>query len=161
MIYEFLKQNQILFITILGAITFALSIYLGFLIKKLREQDREHKTLLEEHREKLQEKAEYYKDSIIMISRATIQGQCETSEACVRIKKLLENFPEVEKETQFEIIQKMYEELSGFAYLDERKKLSKQDVFKQDSARFKVEEKYQDKFIQSLKVLVQRFESLT
>lgn len=159
--YEFIKQNQTFFIMVLGAITFALSVYLGVLVIQLRKQKADHQTMLEEHQNKLQETAEYYKESILIIAKATIQGQCEHSEACIRIKKLLEFFPEIEKEEALNPIQKMYEELKDFAYLDDRKELSKQDVFKQDNARFKVEEKYQDQFLKSLKLIVERFEALT
>lgn len=157
---EFIIQNQVFFIVILAVITLILSIYLGILMKKLKQQKHYHETILEEQRRKAQERAEYYKESIIMISRATIQGQCETSEACIRIKKLLENFPTIADETDFGIIETMYKDLEEFPYLEKRQELSKQEVYAQDKKRFKVEEKYNDDFIIALKKLVHKFESL-
>lgn len=155
--YEFLEQNQIVFFISLGLVTFGLAVYLGMLVKSLYAQ----KEQMNEHEHKLQETAEYYKESILIISKSTIQGQCEVSEACIRIKKLLEFFPEIEHLEQFSVIQKMYNELKSFAYLQERKELTRQEVFKQDNARFQVEEKYQDKFVKSLRSLVEKFETLT
>lgn len=160
MTLEFIKQNQFFFIAILALVTFCLAIYLGVLMKRLRVQNNEQKRLVDEYKKELADKASYYKDSILIISKATIQGQCETSEACVRIKKLLEMFPEISQEKDFLIIEKMFAELADFAILDKRKELSTQEKFNQDKLRFEVEEKYNDDFMISLKSLINRFELL-
>ena len=160
MMYEFIKQNQIYFISILSLVVFALSIYLGFLVKKVRVQNVRHQTLLDEHKANAQETAEYYKESILIISKATIQGQCEISEACIRIKKLLEFFPSIAEDTKFKVITTLFNELEEFDYLDERKTLSAQEKFHQDTKRFQVEEKFNNEFIKNLKLLVEQFESM-
>ena len=157
---EFIVRNQVFFIGVLGIVTFVLSIYLGLLIRKLKAKNIEQKTLLEEHMQQAQEKAEYYKESILIIAKATIQGDCEISEACIRIQKLLVFFPEISKEEEFSILQEMFQELNHLAYLDERKKLSKNELNNEDQQRFKIEGKFKDRFLIVLKNLIVRVESL-
>lgn len=155
---EFIVENQGFFIIGLSAITLGLSVYLGFLLKKIKSQKSTQMSLLEEQRAEKKQREKYYRDSILIIAKSTIQGDCETSEACIRIKKLLEFFPMIASEDEFSIIQKLFEELDGLSYLDDRKKLSKTELNKQDLKRFKLEDEFRDRFIASLKILVTRFE---
>lgn len=144
----------------LGLVTLGLAVYLGYLLKSISAQKKLAKQAEDKRLKALEDHANYLKDSIITISKATIQGQCETSEACIRIYKLLEYFPDIAKEEKYDVLSKMNDELSSFAYLDERQELSKQEKFNQDKERFKVEEKFNDSFIKALKSLVEDFEAL-
>jgi hypothetical protein len=82
------------------------------------------------------------------------------SEACIRIKKLLEYYPHVENLEEFSVIQKMYNEIKDFATHDVRKELSKQEVFNQDKLRVKIEKEYHQKFMAVLPSLQNNFEQM-
>ena len=116
----------------LGTIVFLLSIYLGMLMMKLRKQNLDKREYFKRLETDLSDKDKFYKDSIITICMATVQGQCDLSEACIRIKKLLEFYPEISSESQFEVIQLMYSEIQGFDTHAARTKLTKRERFGQD-----------------------------
>ncbi len=144
----------IIIFALLGILVFLLAAYLGILLAKLNQQ-KKHSSHIEELMEAANlEQEEFYLESLSIIAKATLQDQCETSEACIRIKKILEFFPEIESSPGLEPIQTMYKDLENFAYLDERNELAKQEKFKQDNQRFKVEEKYEKDFKAALKILL-------
>jgi hypothetical protein len=145
----------------LGLIVFTLGIYLGILFGKLGKQKREKAILQAKLDKKIIEQDTYFKESIIFICKATIQGQCELSEACIRIKKLLEYYPDVQSLVEFIVIQDMYNEIKDFATHDSRKELSKQEVFNQDKSRVKIEKAYHDKFMTVLPSLQSQFEQMS
>lgn len=146
-----MSYETIIVFIILSFVTFALAIYLGILTKKLfdlKKKNKLNEKLIENH-------VNYLIESVEIISKATLQKQCEYSEACIRIIKLLEYFPHVSKRDELTALHDMYSELSDFAYLEDRKMLSKQEKFKQDNLRFQVEEKYGEKLDAVLNYLVQ------
>ncbi|MAX66342.1 MAG: DUF2489 domain-containing protein [Bacteriovoracaceae bacterium] len=154
---DFLERYSILIFIVLGAIVFGLSLYLGIIFSKLKGQKELAKELEFKLAQSQKEQDFYYADSILMLCKATLQGQCDYSEACIRIKKLLEYFPEIEANEDFYVFQQMYQEIAGFATHQERLNLPKQEIFRQDQLRFKVEQKYEDKFMKSLKQLKDLF----
>jgi hypothetical protein len=149
---DFLERYSILIFIVLGAIVFGLSLYLGIIFSKLKGQ-KELDSL--DFLKLVKTKTKNLK--ILMLCKATLQGQCDYSEACIRIKKLLEYFPEIEANEDFYVFQQMYQEIAGFATHQERLNLPKQEIFRQDQLRFKVEQKYEDKFMKSLKQLKDLF----
>ena len=141
-------------------IIFALSIYLGVLVSKIRRNSQQIESRANEIDKQIEERAVYYKESIIIICKATIQKQCELSEACIRIKKILEYFPSIEKNNDYKVFQEMYNEIKDFPTHAARNELSKKEIFGQDQRRLKIEQKYQEKMLVGLKVLQNQFESL-
>jgi len=151
-------QITIIFI-LLSIVLFFLGIYLGILISKLKSQKRQMNEIKQVQLQARKEREQFIKNSIIIISRATVQDQCELSEACIRIKKLLENYPELESKTEYSVIQQMYQDLSSFDYLEARSQLSSQEKYGQDKKRFKVEDTYRSEMLKSLNLLIQHFEA--
>lgn len=100
-------------------------------------------------REELQKKTEKRNlalfESLRIISLAVVQGQCEISEGCLRIKKLMELIEGLEPKKEYEVFSEVYEEIRGFAYLEARDALSNQERFEQDTKRYQIEQKYQDR----------------
>lgn len=144
----------------LTLVVFGLGIYLGMLLTKLKQQKKQAEQLKKVYEFNIKERELFLKDSILTISKATVQDQCELSEACIRLKKLLENYPEVEKKDEFAIIQKMYRDLNGFAYLEERDKLTSKEKFAQDKQRYKIEKDYKEEMYKSLNLLIDHFSAL-
>lgn len=155
-----MDTSNIILLILLALITLSLGVYLGYLLSRVKSQKKKQRDSEEKLLELSRQRKEHLVESIITIARAAVQDQCELSEACIRIKKLLENYPQVAERADFEIIARMYGELSGFAYLEERKALSKQEKFNQDKKRFLVEDKFRDPMLKSLKTLITTFEEM-
>jgi len=141
-----LNLNLIIVFSILGLIVLALSIYLGILFSQLQKQ----KKMIEDTRKKAQAKVKDYKESIVMISKATLQGQCDLAEACIRIYNLL-TF--IDCANDYPITKEYYSEIDQLSILKQRRELTAQDAFKEDKIRFKAEEKYKELFFGELKLL--------
>lgn len=153
---EFIYENKIIVFLLLGAIIFTLAIYLGVLFKKIKIQEQDKLTL----EKKLKERDDFIKESIKTICLATVQGQCELSEACLRLKHLLINYPTLSEDSKYSVIFEMYDEISEFATLEDRKALSKQEIFNQDKKRFQIEKKYESALLESLDSLYKHFKAI-
>lgn len=147
-----MSNLDILFI-ILGIITLGLSIYLGILVSKLRAQNRQLKSAKEQAEENRVKRDNNIKESLSTIALALIQDQCGPTEGCIRIKKLIDEIEYLKERDELNVFHQMYEEVREFATHQEYKDLSKQEAFKQDSARFKIEHKYLERIKEASKDL--------
>lgn len=153
-----MTNTNIFIFILLGLVTLFLGVYLGVLISRLKAQKRKQENSEQKVQEILVERDTHLRESIITISRAAVQNQCELSEACIRVKKLLENYPDIALQSEFEIISRMFNELREFDYLEARKAISKQERFNQDKKRFMVEDKFRDPMLKALTKLIEVFE---
>lgn len=153
-----MTTSNILIFIALGITTLFLGIYLGFVLSKLKSQKRTQKESEKKIQAALIERDTHLRESIITISRAAVQNQCELSEACIRVKKLLENYPTIASKSEFEIISRMYGEMSEFDYLEARNAITKQERFDQDKKRFMVEDKFRDPMLKALTKIIIVFE---
>lgn len=148
---------MIIIFILLAIIVIGLGIYLGILLSKIKQQKIKEKAMQVKLLAMASERELFLKDSIITISRAAVQNQCELSEACIRVYELLKNYPELGAHEEYSVIGDMYDALSEFPYLAEREKLSKQERFVQDTKRFQVEEKFRSDVVKSLDLLITHF----
>lgn len=153
-----MSTEYIILFSVLGIATLLLGAYLGYILSNLKSQKKKQKESEEKLKALAVERNTHLRESIITISRAAVQNQCELSEACIRVKKLLENYPTIAEKPEFEMIERMYMELKEFPYLEERKALSKQARFTQDKKRFMVEDKFRDPMLKALTILIEVFE---
>jgi hypothetical protein len=151
---SFLIENQIGILIILSIFVFALAIYLGVLLNKLKHQKR----VILEKTKKAKEAAKAREISILesieIITKGVIQDQCEVSEGCLRIKKLKDLLPYFSDEIDLSVFDQMYAEISNFDTLEARKELSNQDRYDQDKKRFNIENEYSDRIKESSKDLL-------
>ncbi len=154
---EFLKTNQVLIFLILGGLTFCLSLYLGILLYRLKLGQKEIEELKKQQETSQREREIFYRDSISTICLATIQEQCELSEACLRLRYLLHHFPEIQQDPQYMVIENMYAEIASFATLEDRSVLTKQERYNQDKQRFAIEKIYQMQMFKALEILRNNF----
>lgn len=152
---NFIENNQIFIFSFLAIIVFVLATYLGFLLNKIRIQ----KNLAQIKEQKVEQLKKQREDSILesirLISRAVIYKQCEVSEGCIRIKKLLDLI-DFKYDESLRPINELYEQLEEFPYLDERNRLSKQERFNQDKKRFKIEDEFGDRFKKACESLLEQ-----
>jgi len=102
-------------------------------------------------------------ESIALIAKAMEQQQCELSEGVIRIVNLLNALPLVEPpnyKAQYPHIHSLFIEVSGFAILKARQKLTKVERRKQDLAREQIESEYESKVLAELPALQAYCETL-
>ena len=102
-------------------------------------------------------------ESVVLIAKAMEQQQCELSEGVIRIVNLLNALPLVtppDFKAQYPQIQALFTEVSGFAILEARQKLSKSERRKQDMAREQIESEYESKVLAELPQLQAYCETL-
>lgn len=139
-------SSTILFI-ILSLIVLVLSIYLGVLYSKLQAQ----KESLKKEKARIVAKVKEHKDSIVMIAKATLQGQCDPAESCIRIFNLLRF---IDCDDMYPITSKYFSEIDQLSVLKDRQDLSAKAAFEEDKVRFKAEEQYKDLYFQELDLVI-------
>ncbi len=107
-----------------------LAAFAFFLFKRLKRFESRQSKQLDDRRE-------HWNESARIVALAVVQGQCEPSEGCLRLRYILAQLGESR-----ELLESMGDELSSFATHKERKQLSMQERHKQDQHRFMIEEKY-------------------
>ena len=104
-----------------------LGVYAGKLVFQLQQQNARQKDAREKRLVVMFE-------SIHTIARAMQQQQCNVSEGTIRICRLLRALPEEARDYagEYPAIHTLFTEVSGFAILEDRKALSKQQRFNED-----------------------------
>ncbi|MBU3020202.1 DUF2489 domain-containing protein [Aestuariibacter sp. A3R04] len=128
------------------AIILGLGFYAGRLLFLLKQQNNRQKAARDARIANITE-------SIIVIGKAMQQQQCDLSEGAIRICKLLNALPlqsPPDYRGNFPHIHKLFVEISGFAILEERKKLSATEKRKQDTAREQIESDYESLVLREL-----------
>ncbi|RDV24772.1 DUF2489 domain-containing protein [Alteromonas aestuariivivens] len=135
---------------IVGAlIILGLGFYAGRLLYLLKQQN-------QRQQKARNARIENITDSIQLISKAMEQQQCELSEGAIRICNLLNALPlssPPDYRTQFPHIHALYIEISGFAILEARQKLTKAERRKQDNAREQIESEHESKVLKELPLI--------
>lgn len=127
-------------------IILALGVYAGRLLFMLKQQNARQASARAQRTEKI-------KESVILIAKAMEQQQCDLSEGAIRICNLLNALPlssPPDFREKFPHIHGLFIAVSGFAVLEERKKLSRQEKRKQDAAREQIESEHESKVLDEL-----------
>jgi hypothetical protein len=148
-----MQQSTLIIYSLLGVVVFGLAIYLGILLNKLRLQKIANQQLQLQLEEQKKKRFDDIRDSLRIIALAVTQDQCEVSEGCIRIKKLLDLLEDFNA-PQLDTFHEAFTEFDQFDYLDARKSLSKQEKFRQDNRRYMLEEKYHNSIKKSCQHLL-------
>lgn len=143
-----------------GLIVLSLLGYLGWLLLQLKWQQRRHAAVQTQLDDSNQAQHEQRRKSIELIALAAIDGDCELSEACIRIKHLLDYYPGLAAEPEHRVIGEMYAEISGFATHDARQALTVSERSAEDRARYRIEERYGNAFMACMQTLHARMRAL-
>ena len=116
--------------------------------------------VLEEVRIKAQQQRDYLIESVKVISAAVGDGQCELTEGCIRLKKLLDHLaPHLHQHELFSIINQMYEATKHMPIMDEWKKLKIKQRFEFTREREALEKQHGEAILSAAKALSRyRFE---
>ncbi|MDO6566740.1 DUF2489 domain-containing protein [Alteromonas sp. 1_MG-2023] len=135
----------------------ALSYYAGRLLFQLKQQNQRQKKIRDERIESISE-------SIITIAKAMEQQQCDLSEGVIRIVNLLGALPILsppDHKASYPHTYALFLEVSGFAVLEDRQKLSKQERRKQDIAREQIESDYESKVLSEIPAIKSYCQSIS
>lgn len=146
---------------VLGALLIAgLAGWLGVLLVQLRRQRRRAGQVQQDLAAHNQSSHDERLRSIELLCVAALAGDCDLSEACIRIRHLLDYYPGLAGDERLLPIFEMHEEVRGFATHDARKALGARDRLAQDRARADVEARYRIELLASFGVLRERMTQL-
>jgi len=146
-----------LFLFLAGsAIILGLLGYLAWLLWQIRAQQRQQAAMRQELAVSNQEQHEHRRKSIEMITLATIDGDCDLSEACIRIKHLLDYYPGLAADPTYGVIGEMYAEVSVFATHEARAALTGEVRAVEDRVRYQIEQRYGNDFMACMRTLHQK-----
>ena len=138
-----------LWIVLIGVallIILALGFYAGRLLFLLKQQNQQHQAARNKRIKNISE-------SIHIIAKAMEQQQCDLSEGVIRIVNLLNALPlnpPPNFKSTYPHIHALFVEVSGFAVLEARQQLTKQERRKQDYAREQIESEFESKVLSEL-----------
>jgi hypothetical protein len=93
-------------------------------------------------------------ESLSVLVRCVLEDQIELSEACIRIKVLLDNFdPSLHRDEQLSIFWDMYDRMAHMPTHEARKATNKRFVSKLDSQRFELERKHREEILAAARYL--------
>lgn len=124
------------------AIVAGLAFYAGKLLFQLKVQKQKQQAQLEKLKKTVQKRNAKVADSINLIARAMKEKQCEYSEGCLRVWVLMSQYQfseQVDLEAEYQNVYKMYDVVKEMPTHEARKKYSKKEIFKMDSARWRAE----------------------
>lgn len=153
-------MNDFWFYVLLIAIivVVSLSVYAGRLLKQLAQQKQQQKETKLAHQRALNGHDKKIFDSVLLITRAMQEEQCEFDEGCWRLSVLLASLKTIETmevEQKFSAVFALYNEIKELDILGERKKLEKKERMQQDLKRMKAESELHDSVLIDLKLLHQ------
>ncbi len=141
-----------LYILMVGvAIIIALAFYAGMLLQRLSKQKKLQQQALIAKQRSLNNHDKKVFDSILLITRAMQQEQCEFDEGCWRLSVLLSSLKTVtELPAMFPAIFALYDEIKDLAILDARKALTKKERMREDYKRMTALTKMHDSVVTDL-----------
>lgn len=150
-----------------AAVIAGLAFYAGRLLWQVKaqrlsiaKQQAEAQARLEESKRQRNSKLA---DSIHLIARAMKEKQCEYSEGCLRVWVLMSQYSfsqQRQLSDDFAGIFKMYDAVKEMPTHDARKKYSKKEIFKLDSARWRAEEQLEAEILADCEKLLVEFAPL-
>lgn len=133
-----------------------LAFYLGRLLSQLQSQKLQQQQAQAEQQRKHAEHQQYLLDSIVLIGRATLEDQCELSEAGLRIWVLLENLqPELAQACRYPGLFAMYDCVKAMPTHEARQALDKKERRHLDHIRQQTEIQLAESIKQDIRQLLQ------
>ncbi|HCM47111.1 MAG TPA: DUF2489 domain-containing protein [Colwellia sp.] len=134
-----------------GIIVLTLGFYAGKLLKQLAQQkDQQEKNQIAQQ-QALNKHDKKIFDSVLLITRAMQQEQCEFDEGCWRLSVLLSSLKTLTVlPVQFTGIFGLYDAIKDLAILDGRKTLTKKERMREDYQRMTALNKMHDEIITDL-----------
>lgn len=144
-----------------AAIIAALAFYAGKLLWLLKQQNKRQQQEQLLQQEKVLEKKRYLQESIVLISRAMQEQQCELSEGALRLWVLLDHWPQHNKPDAIQTypgLYQMYQVVKNMPTHQARKDQDKKLTRQQDKQRQQAEIDLRELIQLDVKKLLERFQ---
>lgn len=149
-------------VLIIGAmIIIGLAFYAGKLLWLVKQQQLQQQQELQKRQQQQLEKQRYLRESIVLISRAMLEQQCELSEGALRLWVLLDHWTEENKPdavTSYPGLYQMYKVVKDMPTHQARKEQDKKLTRQQDKTRMQAEKDLKDFIEADVKLLLTRFQ---
>lgn len=123
---------------------------------KLKNVRKEQALQIQQNRAAWQKHREELAADLRFIANAMLQGQCEITEGCLRIKVLMDRLDdELQHKPEFKTIQSHFADTIGMPTHEAYTALSKQEQFKLDRQRYALEEQNKEQVLLEVKTLSQ------
>ncbi len=146
------------YIAILLILIFFLSIGVSFYYLKYKRILKSREDRARQYLEKEAKRVEHVNDSLRIIALAFKQGQCELSEACIRLRMLIDRVDHIEN-SKFPYLFEMYEKIKHFKTHEARNALSSKERFNEDKIRFKIEKEFEQEISKECDALLSMLKS--
>ncbi len=134
----------------------ALAFYAGSLLRQVAKQKQHQQQAELAQQSALASHDHKVLASVLLITRAMKEEQCDFSEGCWRLSVLLDSLKTTSGlEQQFPAIFKLYNKIKHLTILDERKQLPKQQRMKEDFQRITLEQQLHEEIVADLDLLQQ------
>jgi hypothetical protein len=136
------------------AILLALSAIAAYYLIKLRKTEQQQAQQIQQNQAVWQKHQDELAADLRFIANSMLQGQCEITEGCMRIKVLMDRLDEgLQHKPEFKTIQKHFAQTITMPTHDAYKALSKQEQFKLDKQRFSLEDENKEQVLVEVKTL--------
>lgn len=136
------------------AVILALGFYASKLLKQLAQQKKQQQQAKLAKQQALYNHDKKVFDSVLLITRAMQQEQCEFDEGCWRLSVLLLSLKTVTSlPVKFPAVFNLYDEIKDLAILDARKTLTKKERMREDYQRMTALNKMHDPVVAELDAL--------
>ncbi len=152
--WEIILENKVYFFVALGLIIPLLGYAVFLQWDQLKSIKKDKEKQKQELMAKFQEKQNDLKESLRIISLATIQEQCEVSEASLRMANLLPSYDGIDhKSEEIKAVFDLYEAIKDLNYLEARNALNINQRFAEDKIRYAAEEKFKAEVLKACEVI--------
>lgn len=144
-----------LYLIVLGAlILIGLAATAIYYVLKLRRVQKEQAAQIKKNKEAWQKHRDELASDLRFIANAMIQGQCEITEGCLRLKVLMDRLDdELQHKPEFKTIQRHFSQTISMPTHEAYKALSKQAQFKLDKQRYTLEAQNKEQVLAEVEVL--------
>lgn len=156
-----LTPGLIVLMVIGALIVIGLAFYAGKLLWLVQLQKQQQQKDQQKQLAQQQEKARYLRESIVLISRAMLEQQCELSEGALRLWVLLDHWVEADKPdaiTTYPGLYQMYKVVKDMPTHQARKDQDKKLTRQQDKTRLQAEKDLKDFIEADVRLLLNRFQ---
>jgi hypothetical protein len=146
--WELILEYKIFFFIALGLLIpllgYAVFLQWGQLNTLKKEKEDRKKAYIQQYNDRQSS----LKESLRIISMAAIQGQCEISEASLRMAKLLPLFDQIDHDhSDYQALFELYNDIKNLKYLEERNALNINQRFAEDKMRYAAEDKHKEEML--------------
>ncbi len=135
-------------ISIAAAILLTLGGIAAYYWTKLSNVRKQQKAQIAHNQNAWLERQQELVSDLRFIANSMLQGQCEITEGCMRLKVLMDHFDkDLSQKTEFQTLQFYYQQTLNMPHHEAYKALNRKEQFNQDKKRLALEEKYREQIL--------------